>query len=81
MSVERVLQQRSNNQCELCGSSEKLGVYNVPSSPKDGDEAAILVCNTCNSQIENPDHVSYFLRGGSNRLSRFLSLIVRITLT
>ncbi|EAP88087.1 PhnA domain-containing protein [Croceibacter atlanticus] len=55
MSVERVLQQRSNNQCELCGSSEKLGVYNVPSSPKDGDEAAILVCNTCNSQIKNPD--------------------------
>ncbi|MAM23078.1 MAG: PhnA protein [Croceibacter sp.] len=55
MSVERVLQQRSNNQCELCGSSEKLGVYNVPSSPKDGDEVAILICNTCNSQIENPD--------------------------
>jgi|TARA_R100001369_G_scaffold59227_2_gene86058 protein PhnA len=55
MSVERVLQQRSNNQCELCGSSEKLGVYNVPSSPKDGEEAAILICNTCNSQIENPD--------------------------
>jgi protein PhnA len=55
MSVERVLQQRSNNQCELCGSTEKLSVYNIPSSPKDGEDAAILVCNTCKTQIENPD--------------------------
>lgn len=30
MSLEKQLQQRSNNQCELCNSSEKLSVYNVP---------------------------------------------------
>ena len=55
MSVERTLQQRSNNQCELCGSVEKLSVYDVPKSPKEDAEAAILTCKICKTQIENPE--------------------------
>lgn len=54
MSVEQTLIERSGNVCELCGASENLSVYEV--SPSDGSaEQSVLVCNTCKSQIENPD--------------------------
>lgn len=55
MSIERTLQQRANNTCELCSSEEKLSVYAIPNSPKDGAEASVLVCQVCLTQIENPD--------------------------
>ncbi|MBT8276722.1 MAG: PhnA domain-containing protein [Bacteroidia bacterium] len=51
MSLERTLKQRSNSQCELCSNPEELSVYEVPSSPKRGEEASILICSTCNKQI------------------------------
>ena len=55
MSVERTLQQRADNKCELCSSVDKLSVYEVPKSPGEGADAAILVCNNCKTQIENPE--------------------------
>ncbi len=54
MSVEKELLERSGGVCELCSSSENLGVYEV--SPSNGSaEQSILVCSTCKEQIENPD--------------------------
>ncbi len=38
MSIERKLKQRSNSKCELCGNEENLNVYEIPSSPKNGEE-------------------------------------------
>ncbi len=55
MSIERTLQQRSDSKCELCGSEENLNVYEVPSSPRPGVEASILVCHTCSNQIQDAD--------------------------
>ena len=55
MLTEKELKQRSNNCCELCSSTENLIVYDVPSSPN--DDCQILICNTCQTQIENPDTV------------------------
>lgn len=52
MSFERELQKRAHNQCELCGHTEKLVTYEVPSSPKGGLDAQILVCETCMSQFD-----------------------------
>jgi len=53
MSVEQALITRSTNQCELCGSGEDLSVFEV--TPSDGsEEQAVLLCNTCKSQIEDP---------------------------
>jgi protein PhnA len=57
MSLEKELQQRSDNKCELCGSEENLSVYEVPNSPTDVAEVSILICNTCNEQIEDPEKV------------------------
>jgi protein PhnA len=55
MSLERSLKQRSNSQCELCSSPEDLSVYEVPSSPKSGEEACILICAVCQGQINKPE--------------------------
>lgn len=53
MSLEKDLQERSDNKCELCGNEENLGAFEVPNSPVQGIEASILICNTCKEQIED----------------------------
>ena len=53
MSVEQELLARSNSACELCGSGDGLGVYEV--APSDGSAAqSVMVCQTCRDQIEDP---------------------------
>lgn len=50
MSVEQALLQRSDNKCELCGSTEQLAPLAV--EPSDGSlDKSIVVCETCRSQI------------------------------
>jgi len=57
MSIETELQTRSESKCELCGATDNLAVFDVPSSPSDGADASVLACDACRDQIENPDHV------------------------
>lgn len=57
MSLEKELQQRSYNKCEICGSEQNLGVFEVPDSPTSGAEASVYICNTCKEQIEDPEKV------------------------
>lgn len=56
MSLERELGKRSNHQCELCTSSEKLSVLEVLPSKTGGLNESVLVCDTCKDQIENPEN-------------------------
>ena len=54
MSIEKELQARSGNKCELCGSDVDLSVLEV--TPSDASaEKSIYVCSTCKDQIQNPD--------------------------
>lgn len=55
MNLERELNKRSNLKCELCLSDENLKVYAIPPSKSRSLDKAILACNTCVSQIENPE--------------------------
>jgi protein PhnA len=57
MSIEKEIAKRSNSVCELCGATDDLTVYEVPSSPKEGVDACVQLCATCKEQIENPDVV------------------------
>ena len=57
MSVEQELFQRSGSKCELCSSTEDPQIYEVPESPTKGAESAILACNTCKEQLEDPEKV------------------------
>lgn len=57
MSMEKELQERSGNKCELCGNEDKLGVFEVPNSLTTGVDSSIFICNTCKEQIEDPEKV------------------------
>ena len=52
MTTEKELIARSGSVCELCGASEGLSVYEVPSSP---NNESIYICSTCKEQIEDQD--------------------------
>ncbi len=54
MSLEQELFQRSDSKCELCKSGDDLDIYHVSVAP-DGAEDAILICEVCREQIEDPE--------------------------
>jgi len=56
MSIEKELQDRSGNKCELCGSDTELSVLKVMPSDSSAKES-IYVCATCKDQIQNPDNM------------------------
>jgi len=55
MSIEKDLQARTSV-CELCGADNNLSAYEV--SPSNGSaDQHIYLCETCKTQIENPDQM------------------------
>ncbi|MEZ4817422.1 MAG: PhnA domain-containing protein [Flavobacteriaceae bacterium] len=56
MSIEKELLKRAESKCEICGSTEKLESYEVPSSPNSGIENHILACTTCISQFDDAEN-------------------------
>jgi len=57
MSLENDLMQRANSSCELCNATTDLSIYEVPKSPKGGEDGSILICGTCKEQIEDTSKV------------------------
>jgi len=57
MNIEEQLQQRSGNQCELSGSTEKLIVYQVPFAPNTDASGSILITEKCLNQIEKKEEL------------------------
>jgi len=55
MSTEKALQARSESTCELCGASENLSVYAVPPASQDTVDESVLICATCQGQIEQAE--------------------------
>lgn len=55
MSFERELQKRSDSSCELCKSTDECTSYLVPNSSGEKLEHHIWICNTCKTQLENPE--------------------------
>ncbi len=55
MSIERELNKRADNKCELCANDESLQVYNLPPSKTESLDKAIMACTICVDQIENSD--------------------------
>lgn len=53
--MEKVLQERSGNKCELCTSEDNLIVFEIPDSPTSGADAAIYICSVCKEQIEDEE--------------------------
>lgn len=55
MSVEKSLQNRSNNSCELCKSTSNLSVYEVPPHSNQTADDSILVCDKCLAQLDKKE--------------------------
>ncbi|MFP9098470.1 PhnA domain-containing protein [Flavobacterium sp. RHBU_24] len=58
MTTEQQLQQRSGNQCELCGATANLSAYEVPPAQNLGADGFIYIDGKCLAQIdkkEEPD--------------------------
>jgi protein PhnA len=53
MAIEQDLHARADSKCELCGATDALSAYEIPAC---ADEA-VLVCDTCKGQIEQPDTI------------------------
>ncbi|MEJ7559986.1 MAG: PhnA domain-containing protein [Pedobacter sp.] len=55
MTVEETLLKRSENKCELCGSTDSLSVYEVPAKTNNSPDECVLVCGKCLLQIEKKE--------------------------
>ena len=53
MNTEQLLQERSGSKCELCSTTDKLVVYEVPPDSKAKLDDSVLLCATCIQQINN----------------------------
>ncbi|MEF3191993.1 MAG: PhnA domain-containing protein [Campylobacterales bacterium] len=56
MSIEAILIERSGGRCELCGSTEGLGVVAV--APSDGSaEQSVYLCTRCQGQLSDMNNL------------------------
>ncbi len=55
MNIQRELEKRSNNSCELCTSTENLVVLEVQPVKNNGLDGSLLVCSICKEQTEDSD--------------------------
>lgn len=57
MKLETQLRERSQNKCELCGTTSELSPFAVSPAENDEVDYHVLLCNTCKEQIENPESI------------------------
>lgn len=57
MKLEEALLQRSGKQCELCGSTNGLEVYEVPPQDQPSEDNSIISCTKCRAQIEKREEL------------------------
>lgn len=53
MSLDRILRKRSNDLCEMCGSSENLNVYTVLPANKIDESNSFFACLNCSSEMDD----------------------------
>lgn len=57
MNLQEVLRERSQDQCELCGSTNALSVFMVTPARKGGADEAAYLCAVCADQIQDASKV------------------------
>lgn len=58
MSLERILEKRSDSKCELCASEDNLQIFTVMPSKEAGETNSLYACKTCVSQIEDAESMN-----------------------
>lgn len=54
MTLESTLLARADSKCEMCGAGNALAVYAVPPESDGTAEQSVLLCETCQTQLDNP---------------------------
>ena len=49
------MRNRSENKCELCGSSDGISMYEVPPQERSNEDNSIMICTKCLAQIEKKE--------------------------
>ena len=57
MSVEKLLSERSNNECELCKSTTELGIYEIPPRSTKNVYDSIFICEKCKQQLDKKEEL------------------------
>jgi protein PhnA len=57
MTLEQQLQARSNNICELCASTNKLNVYEIPPNPEKRETTCLYICIKCTDQLDKKEEL------------------------
>ena len=57
MKLEEVLLKRSENKCELCKSTDRIQLYEVPPQSGSNEDNCIMICNKCRAQIEKKEEL------------------------
>ncbi|RYD80200.1 MAG: PhnA protein [Sphingobacteriales bacterium] len=52
MKLEDILQQRSNNSCELCTGTTPISLYEVPPQDQKNEDNCLLLCSKCYAQVD-----------------------------
>lgn len=55
MSLDRELNKRANNACELCKNDEQISIYTLAPVKDKSLNRSIVACKICTDQIDNPD--------------------------
>lgn len=56
--MQKELENRSGGQCELCGGNHNPATFPIPFSPSISADTAILICENCKEQIEDPEKMN-----------------------
>lgn len=59
MSVRAYLEERNDKKCELCSAGGELEVHTVPPATIPANDNTVLVCTTCERQINQIDDLDY----------------------
>lgn len=57
MKLEDILLKRSENKCELCGSSTSLSIYEAPHAKHHDEDGCLMICNKCMMQIDKKEEL------------------------
>jgi len=57
MKLLQILEERSKNTCEFCGSNDRLAVYRVPPDSAGTEKDSVLSCITCTDQLDDPEQL------------------------
>jgi len=55
MATETILISRSGGKCELCAAQDELSIHEIPPDSDGSADQCLLLCSTCNTQIEDPE--------------------------